>query len=1340
MDKLRNAIDGKQGQGNKVTTKSGHISDVKFEPNLPLLEDDDVPSEQYELDKLDEELQRSRTKKSLLATPSGMMRDKLDSLLNKRLEERINQLRIFRTQIAEIQLKNKRDQLAKSIEIKKVVDKLARTKQRLQDVMEELKQERSEELTQPREVRLSAANAVQHVKRTSVLPAKRPDAYHFVDERKSVVGSLRNEGEGNQWGIGITGNNDASQIPVRSVFRPRRGANMRLEARDWNEEFQTNIRRIKSRFLETKFTTLAKIGNMQEHFVQNVLSIGKRIVEEIALPYVQKSIKPTAMPLAFKVLSALDRNDVLKEFVYDADEWRPIYCHSNIVFQVAADDSDFFGGTEAASKALSNEFRAIEFLSKESYEHDVCVPLSALFCYLGHKILATAVLPGMADPKDMMDIFAKEDDQTETVATAWDNAKDSLQRSLRKLGISLNLKPHVMMVDGEQEHVHLVADLQAFIGKDKRNYLMSCSRVLPPEPPTYPIDSERYHLSRFMRPELLQLSSSPINADCFSSFVGKDARRDNANCRELFNFMRRNICPFVASYLDSHGYDFPDLIKSLASILHRNGINVRFLGIVGSYCKNERTVCMVASEMVARLVKSKLRKDWRSMVDEGKNQPLDSRSCTADVYSSLFEAQEKETEFWSNVVQKRMNEKFPGSLALARNRPWRTLCDMKLVIDRLSSMTGITFREDPWEIFGKRGRILAHDVIKTEERIRVVNLVPIECLSGFELLAEALRISDFDNKKKLAADAVRVFEQAIQHNNAMNLQAVTCCADAKMFLSQFLTFFDARASLDEAEELYRRSLCIRPQITETLLRLGDLHVQQAKLSRIEETAARLRARAGARYLQGMLYQWERDYATANKVVHKLDHLFQLSRSDFAAVSVASNKFSDFKNLNFSSSPDVGANAIRRSIGKVPVVEDMCMANCQYCDDSVLSYIIPKSKRTLTALDVSGCPVTSESIIVLAQLKNLQKLVVDNCLLIEDKALMEVFQKCTNLRHISLRSVPKVSNQSAFYIPKFCRQLQYFDMSHSPLITGAALNEIAQVCSQMVEAFAQDSYTMDDVPVISIGKNCPAVRTLDFRNCVKLSSLSIKSWKGRLKKLETLILEGCIRLDDAALLALADHEAFPSLTHLDLTSCDLISTHGLQEIVRQLVDLEVLRVGRCTQIEEHAVKAIAKNCRQLRELSLESCVGVTVGASVKIVSSCTCLEKLSFAGCHLVDDTTVSMMATNLTRLVELDVSGCESLSEGPLGNVIINNTSLTALNLYACRKVGNKTLRKIGATCRRLEALTISQSNKVNDKGIMQVVTGCPCLKSLHATNCKNISDDAKQLLSIQTPWVNFAF
>eukprot|EP00960_Hanusia_phi_P059410 764154-Hanusia_phi.AAC.2 len=763
MDAIRNTIDGQQGQGNRVTTKSGHISDVKFEPNLPLLQDDDVPSEQHELDRLDEEIERSRTRKTLLSTTSGMLRDRLDSLLNKRLEERINQLRIFRTQISEIQLKNKRDQLAKSIEIKKVIDKLSRTKQRLQDVMEELKQERSEELTQPREVRLTAANAVQHVKRTAVQPANRPDAYHFVDERKSVVGSLRNEGEGNQWGIGIMGNSDVAQIPVRSVFKPRKGSRMNLEARDWNEEFQSNVKKIRSRFLEQKFATLAKLGNMQEHFVQTVLSIGKRIVEEMALPYVQKSIKPTAMPLAFKALNALDRNDVLKEFVYGSEEWRPIYCHGNILFQVATDDAEvksvrFFGGPEEATKALCNELRAIEFLSKESYEHDLCIPLSAIFSCLGHRILASAVLPAMADPKDMMDVFAKEDDKTEEMTTAWDDAKDSLQSSVRKLGVSLNLKPHVISVDGEQENVHLVADLQAFIGKDKRNYLMSCSRILPPEPPTYPISHERYHLSRFMRPELLQLSSNPINADSFSSFVGKEAKRDNADCRELFNYMRKNVCPFVAEYLDSHGFDFPDMIRSLASILHRNGVNVRFLGIVGSYCRNEKTITMVASEMVARLVKSKLRKEWRHMIDQGKNQPLHSRTCTADIYTSLFEAKQHETDFWSTTVQKKMNDKFPGSLAFAKNRSWRDLCDFELVVERLSAMTEIEFRQDPCEIFEKRGRILAHDVIKTEERIRVVNLVPTECLSGFELLSEAFRSSEFNVKKKLAMDAVRVFE------------------------------------------------------------------------------------------------------------------------------------------------------------------------------------------------------------------------------------------------------------------------------------------------------------------------------------------------------------------------------------------------------------------------------------------------------------------------------------------------------------------------------------------------------------------------------------------------------
>eukprot|EP00281_Chroomonas_sp_CCMP1168_P000787 CAMPEP_0206273134 /NCGR_PEP_ID=MMETSP0047_2-20121206/34427_1 /ASSEMBLY_ACC=CAM_ASM_000192 /TAXON_ID=195065 /ORGANISM="Chroomonas mesostigmatica_cf, Strain CCMP1168" /LENGTH=130 /DNA_ID=CAMNT_0053702197 /DNA_START=72 /DNA_END=461 /DNA_ORIENTATION=- len=118
----------------KPTTRTGHISDVDFEPQAPALQDDDPPDEQQELDHLDEQIEHQRP--FMIPTSSGAVRDRLDMMMNKRLEERIRQLQMVRAQVQDIQLKNKRDQLAKQIEINKVVDKLRRTKDRLELVTE----------------------------------------------------------------------------------------------------------------------------------------------------------------------------------------------------------------------------------------------------------------------------------------------------------------------------------------------------------------------------------------------------------------------------------------------------------------------------------------------------------------------------------------------------------------------------------------------------------------------------------------------------------------------------------------------------------------------------------------------------------------------------------------------------------------------------------------------------------------------------------------------------------------------------------------------------------------------------------------------------------------------------------------------------------------------------------------------------------------------------------------------------------------------------------------------------------------------------------------------------
>lgn len=68
-------MDGGNANGEKVTTKSGHISDVEYEPQKPQLEDDLPPTDQEELDKLDASVDKKKGLK-LLATPSGKIRDR----------------------------------------------------------------------------------------------------------------------------------------------------------------------------------------------------------------------------------------------------------------------------------------------------------------------------------------------------------------------------------------------------------------------------------------------------------------------------------------------------------------------------------------------------------------------------------------------------------------------------------------------------------------------------------------------------------------------------------------------------------------------------------------------------------------------------------------------------------------------------------------------------------------------------------------------------------------------------------------------------------------------------------------------------------------------------------------------------------------------------------------------------------------------------------------------------------------------------------------------------------------------------------------------------------------
>ena len=1300
---------------------------------------------QTDLDKLDANIERlQKPPRKLLPTVSGVLQDRLDSLLNKRLGERIRQLQVFRTQIADIQLKNERALKAKEIENSKVVDKLRRTVERLESVTNELKAERSEMLTAPREARVSSAIVTSQVKRTGLVTQKDNNGYTMLDDRKSgTIMELKTNDDGNFWGIGAQGLSSASKVPVRTVYDPKPTDVPGYVPRDWNKEFHLELKQTRHVNPERKYQALKRLAEMHDHFMDTVRSIGCRIIKESHFPYEFKSLKPTALPKYRKNISELDAQDVLNEFVYENDEWRPVYVFDNILFQLHDDEIDFYGNDEDAMKGLANEFRAQDYLTPYAAEENLLFPMSAMLDYMGKRLIATAITPGMAEPRDLIEIFATDDDAVDDNATsAWDDAQDNLKRAVKKLGSSLNIKEHTFSFDGQKEEVLLAADVQMFVDKEKDNYIMSCARVLPTEPPTYPVPSWRHHLCWQIRPELVQSSLDPVNPDAFSAWAGRSAREDNVAARNLFNRMKKNIIPGVASFLEMHGEDAPELTGIfLSKMLHRHGINMRYLGLVGRQVQNPHVTQAIASEMVARFVKTDVRRRWRNLLAKGQVAPAARALRVCQVFNLLLIESAESEKYWQNVITVGVRKKFPGAIAVLNQNDWRDIVDLGVIAHRLAGMCGIVFDKDPLEITAQR-HVAVSDVIQINDRTKVNGTVPQSCRTGFQLMFEG-----FKEGQKIATrvacftQAREVFRNAALQFDPTHPQVMVAIGDSCLTLSEFMPFYAARDALEEAEDKYRRALSLRSQFTEVLRKLGDVHVQQARMARIPETARRLRVRAGSRFLQSVLAEWERDQAVKNQVTHTLDHLFQLSHADFCAVRMASSQFTNFEEIDFSGTPEVGAPALRRCIGKKPYLISLVMSSCENCDNDVMIYVAGKCGSTLQTLDISNCAkVTDAGALAIANYINLTSLKLDNCINISDEPLQKVFQSTTNLVHISLRSLPRVSNRSANYIGKFMSSIETLDLSDSPNITGSVLNEVAQTCPNFRVGKADGCYSIDDVPLITMGRACKNVEELSVMNCIKITSLAIRGLAQKCVNITALNFEGCIRIDDAGLAALSEKGAFPNMRRLNFSGCDMLGPQALTEVVMQHPKLTQLRLGRCTQITDVAIRRIARMLHDLEDISLEACIGCNIDATSQICKSLLQLRVLSLANCPLVEDVTVSQMAKYQMNLVDLDLSGCKMITDTVIVAVAQNNTNLTSLKLYGCPRLSDKSCSQVGTSCSVLQVFSVAISNYITDHGIMQVVTGCPLLKELHATNCPQITKDVKELVALQTPWIRFAF
>ena len=227
-------------------------------------------------------------------------------------------------------------------------------------------------------------------------------------------------------------------------------------------------------------------------------------------------------------------------------------------------------------------------------------PMLAIIDYLGFRLIAMTHLPLSKNS-----LIYGSDDGGRTIR----NDSEEIAQKLSKVSKILNIKAHLVGPrNGNRVMVYSPADLEAHIGTDGKAYLLDFSRVFPPEPPRAEIQGS--HLFRLLRPELVRSNEVPLCSDAFSGFVldPTDAKEHNTEIQEAFSRLFREIIPNVAQKLNQLSKNalrrFLGANHLLIEVIHANGINVRFIGVLRKYLKNKILRAQVMVEIISRTLKT----------------------------------------------------------------------------------------------------------------------------------------------------------------------------------------------------------------------------------------------------------------------------------------------------------------------------------------------------------------------------------------------------------------------------------------------------------------------------------------------------------------------------------------------------------------------------------------------------------------------------------------------------------------------------------------------------------------------------------------------------------------
>ncbi|MBA3815629.1 MAG: hypothetical protein H0X29_03750 [Parachlamydiaceae bacterium] len=271
--------------------------------------------------------------------------------------------------------------------------------------------------------------------------------------------------------------------------------------------------------------------------------------------------------------------------------------------------------------------------------------------------------------------------------------------------------------------------------------------------------------------------------------------------------------------------------------------------------------------------------------------------------------------------------------------------------------------------------------------------------------------------------------------------------------------------------------------------------------------------------------------------------------------------------------------------------------------------------------------------------DLTDLNLSDCQLLNDSHVMNIIERCNNLRRLSFKNCSNITNTA-------------------------------------IMALAQSP-------------NMGNIKNLNLRNCFRLTDVAITSITSSpyMHNLKIFNLKNCYHISDIAISAIAENPNMSKLHTLNLSNCYFVTSRAIQAIARSLnmLNLQSLNLTNCYSLSDSAISSLAlsANMLNLRKLNLQDCYTITNAAIIALAQSphVLNLNNLNLKNCYLLTDIAVTSVANSLSmaNLQKLNLGICNLITDAGILAIISspNIPKLKRLELKGCNKISEETIQAV---------------------------------------------------------------